>query len=435
MKLPENRYTDIKKLRNSWDNDIADKCMKILGELSNYYHIRDLVICTNRSGYIVETPDEHTYVFKDDPSWAGVKDYKSRLIADNISNNRFNPETFASAGLRATSMYDDFPHSLQASNYTGDDFWRLWEWLFNLSVNAFAEGGVRNYGSYVATSKTKELTILITKKKMIEKLAQETGLPKAQIELFLKWLIFNSQTMRKFTLFHCPLVEINENFLMILPHTVMMAYAPAIFLRLFAHHDKNAFDSASSYLEKQNLKNLKNHLEGQGHVIKTNIKLDSLTEKAEFDFVEYDESDSTLSIGQAKFTIRADSVAEVDHTNEVLQEGLEQLKRDKTILDNQRNIEVLFARLGISPKKEIKIEYFLLPTCFTGSDFLDIPNWVKPLPVEFCLQSEYKGYSIRSIWTQYTTLSDSLEDNAISSKTHSEFEIADLKISYPGFTI
>ncbi len=440
LQLPDHSYTDIRKLRNSWNNKTAAQCNKVLTDIKNYSHIRDLVICAKRGGYIVETPDDHTFIFKNTPDWNGIRDFKSKLISGTISEERNKilvSDILAKGFIGATSLYDDFPHSLQTSNYSGADFWHLWEWLFNFSISVINEGcKIRNYGSYVATSETKELTVLITKKMMMDLLARETGLSKSVIGIFLRWLTFNSQTPKKFTLFHCPLVEINDKFLMILPHTILMAHIPTVFFRLLAQYDKTAFDSASSYLEKQTLKRLKTHLEGQGYIIKTNIKLDTPTETAELDFVEYEELSSTFSVGQAKLTVRADSVAEVDHTNEVLKKGLAQLERDKKLLcGNQSNMKLLFEKLGVLQSDNVNIEYFLLPTCFTGSDFLQTPSWVKILPVEFCLQPQYKGHSICSVWTQYMTLWDSFDEKVVSSRSQSEFEIAGLKISYPGLAI
>ena len=440
LQLPDHSYADIRVLRNSWNNKMAEKCDRVLKDIQNYPHIRDLVICAKRGGYIIETPDDHTFVFKDTPDWTGIRDFKSRLISDQISTERNKiraSDVSASEILRATSLYDDFPRSLQTSYYSGDDFWRLWEWLFRFSISVISEScRARNHGSYVATSDTKELTILITKKKLADQLLRDAGLSKSSINIFLKWLTFNSQTPKKFSLFHCPLVEINDKFLMILPHTVLMAHTPTIFLRLLAHYDKTALDSASFKLERQTLNRLKTHLEDNGRITKTNIKLDIPTGKAELDVVEYDEFNSTLCIGQAKLTVRADSVSEVDHTNKVLKEGMAQLERNKSIMcENPANIGMLLNKIGASPRENVNIEYFLLPTCFTGSDFLQTPSWVNILPVEFCLQPQYKGHSIRSIWTQYMTLWGSFDEKVVSSKSQFEFELAGLKIRYPGLAI
>ena len=436
LQLPDYSYMDIKVLRNSWNNEIAAKCNEALKDIKNYPHIRDLVICAKRGGYTIETPDNHTFVFKDTPDWTGIRDFKSRLISDHISTERDKicvSDIPLDKMLRTTSLYDDFPHNVQFNSCTGDDFWRLWEWLFKFSINFILEGcKIRNYGSCVATSHTRELTILITKKKLSDQLVKDTGLSKLSVSILLKWLTFNSQTPKKFSLFHCPLVEINDKFLMILPHAILMAHIPTIFLRLLAHYDKKALDSASSELERQTLNRLKTHLENNGHIIKTNVKLDTPTGKAELDVVEYDGANSTLCIGQAKLTIGADSVSEVDHTNEVLKEGVTQLERNKSIMcGNPANIGILLNKIGVSPRKNVNTEYFLLPTCFTGSDFLQTPDWIKILPVEFCLQPQCKGHSIRSVWAQYMALWNSFDEKVISSKSQSEFELAGLKIRCP----
>ncbi len=440
LQLPNHIYSDINHIRDSWNDKTASKCIKILTELSKYYHVRDLVISTKRGGYTVERVKQNTFVFNDVPNWTGSMDLKSRLISNKIESDRFKDYTsnfIKTRSLKDTPAYDDFPNAVKGHDYSGSDFWNLWEYLFRLSLNAIAQGcNVHNYGAFAATSETKELCIFVTKKKINDQLIQNAGLNKSAVSIFLKWLTFNSQTPRKFTLFHCPLVDVNDKFVMIIPHAILMAHPPTIFLRLLANYDKAAFDSASSLLEKKALNRLKIHLEGQGRVIKTNVKLDTLEGQLELDFVEYDESDSTLCIGQAKLTIRADSVSEVDHTNEALKKGLIQLQKNKSAVHkNYATVEAILAKLGVSTKKDIKIEYFLMPTLFTGSDFLKIPNWVKVLPMEFCLRSQCEGFSIRSTWAQYKKLWDSFDTKDISSKSQFEFELAGLKIYYPGFAI
>jgi hypothetical protein len=440
IQLPVFQHTEIKKLRNSWNDKTAELCVKALNKLENYSNIRDLVICTKRDGYIVESVDEHTYIFKNTPDWIGTNDFKSEFISDKISmeRNKDNPlEFLKSKSLKATSLYKDFPHDIVTKTYSSNDFWRFWECLFKFCIEVIKDClKVHNYGSYAATSHTKELTILITKKKLIDRLISETDLSITSINTFLKWLTFNSQTPKKFILFHCPLIEINDKFLMILPHSVIMTHIPTAFFRLFAHHNKTAFSSASSDIEKRTLNRLKTHLQGQGHIIKTNVKLEASIAKAEFDFVEYNESESTLCIGQAKLTIRADSVAEVDHTNKVLKEGIDQLAQNKVLCDNTSNLKMLFMKMGITPTKNVVIEYFLLPTNFTGSDFLQIPDWIKVMPVEFCLLPRFKECSIGSVWDEYKKLWDSLDEKVSSSHSSQvKFEIAGLTIFYPGLKI
>lgn len=440
LMLPEHTFMLIEKLRNSWTQTIADRALKALKSLADYHHVRDLVICAKRGGYTVETPAEKVFYFRDNPNWQGMGDIKSRLIAQmvskdrNIVTNNTTPETFS---LGSTSSYEDFPHDVQSSSYSSSNFWFLWEHIWQISRDALIESAkIHNYGTYAATSKTKDLCIIITKKKLTDGIVQAKGVSRETISIFLRWLMFNSQTPRKFSLFHCPLVKINEKFVLIAPHVFLMGHAPTIFLRQLAHHDKEVYDACSSSLEKQLLKRLKNHIEGDNRIIQIGVKLHTPKGQMELDVVEYDKSHSTLSIAQAKLTIRPDTVSEVDHTNDVLAEGIEQLRRNKMFFcEGQANLVELFIKLGINIDDSLTVKYFLMPTRFTGSDFLDIPSWIATLPIEFCLRPQCRGLPLCSIWEDYKKLWDSLDNTVESSHTEREFEIAGFRIIYPGFHV
>lgn len=440
LTLPERAFMLIEELRKSWNKTVADETQKALELFADYYHVRDLVICAKRGGYTVETPAEKVFHFKDTPNWRGTDDIKSRLIAEMVSADRTTVtsntdiETFT---LDSTSWHEDFPHDVKSSSYSSSDFWSLWEHIWQMSRDALIESAtIHNYGTYAATSKTQDLCIIMTKKKLTDGIVEAKGVPRETVSIFLRWMTFNSQTQRKFSLFHCPLVEINEKFVLIAPHVFLMGHIPTIFLRQLAHHDKTVYDACSSSLEKQSLERLKNHIEGDNRIIQIGVKLHTPKGEMELDVVEYDKSHLTLSIAQAKLTIRPDTVSEVDHTNDVLAEGIEQLRQNKMFFcEGQANLGELFIKLGINIDDSLTVKYFLMPTRFAGSDFLDIPSWIATLPIEFCLRPQCRGRSLCSIWEDYKELWDSLDCTVESSHAEREFEIAGFRIVYPGFSV
>jgi len=440
LKLPDSECILIDKLRKKYRDEIACAASTVLDDALKYGHVRDLVICANRGGYIVEFPESNTIIFKDNPSWPGTSDIKSRLIGDRISaerNTQCNINSIDNLTLDKTSAYDDFPHDIQGEIYSGSDFWALWNCLFEMCKDRMVEdSAIRNNGTYAATSKTNELCILITKKRLLAHIHSTTGIEHDTIKIFLLWLSFNSETERKFTLFHCPLIEINDKFYLILPNVIMLSHVPTIFLRLLAHHDKQVYDTYSTDMEKLTLRRLKDHLGDAGRILKTNVQIDASSEPMEIDFVEFDQSNSILTICQAKLTIRADSVAEVDHSNRVLSQGVDQLRKNKETFGSDQNALIeLCSKLGINCEDISQIQYFLLPTRFTGSDYLDIPEWVTCLPVEFCLQSKYIGKSLNSIVNAYRALWDSIDEEQTFSKDECTFDIGDFKITFPGFSM
>ena len=436
LKLPDSEFILIDKLRKNYRDKIASTAITVLNDALKYAHVRDLVICTNRGGYIVEFPENNTIVFRDNPSWPGTSDMKSRLIGDRISAERdtlCNVKSIDDLTLDKTSAYNDFPHNIRGEIYIGSDFWALWNCLFEMcKTRMVKDSAIRDYGAYAATSKTNELCILITKKRLLDHIYSTTGIKHDTIQTFLSWLSFNSETERKFSLFHCPLIEINEKFHLILPNVIMLSHVPTIFLRLLAHHDKQVYDAYSTDMEKSTLRHLKDHLEGAGRILKTNVKIDASNKPTEIDFVEFDRNNSILTICQAKFTIRADSVAEVNHSNSILSQGVDQLKKNKETFDSDQSALMnLCSKLGISNTDILQTQYFLLPIRFTGSDYLDIPEWITCLPVEFCLRPKYMGKSLDSIVNDYRSLWDSIT----FSKNESTFDIGSFKITFPGFSM
>lgn len=437
LSLPSNEYLVMRNLRNSWSDEIASKCQRFLTDLSNYYHLRDLVICAKRGGYIVETPKPDVIIFKDPAHWVGERDFRSRLITDSISRDRAPKKAeLIEQGfqLDKTHLYEDFPKGLNTSAFSSLDFWEVWNYLFCLSRDSiFDSCKLHRIGETCMTSHTKELTILITKKTLIKHIHGNTGISKENVRAILNWIMFNSQTEKKFSLFHCPIIEVNKNFVLIAPHTIISSHVPTTFLRLLAHHDKIFLDQASSTLEKETLNQLKNHLGNENTIVCVGLKVNK---NAEIDIVEYNERDNTLCIGQAKLVIRSDSVSEVDNANKMLGKGLEQLNKNKELLENKSDsIDILLKKIGVRKKTNIQLKYFLLPTSFTGSDFLKIPNWVKVMPVEFCLRPQCKGKSLCSIWADYKKLWDSLSNKIESSQLEHEFELAGFKIVFPGFHV
>lgn len=439
LKLPDEDFIQIEQLRNSWTKGTADRAMSLLRKMSGYYHVRDLVVTTKRGGYVLSTPAENEFHFADDPNWLGFSDTKSRLISEQVSADRNvivggDPEAFT---LEQTTLYEDFPHDIKGESYSASGFWSVWSCLWRMCLNKIREDcEIRRFGDYAATSETKTLGILITKRKLTDIITDTTGLGKPTVSMFLAWMTLNPQTPSKFTLFHCPLVEINTKFVMIPSHAPLMAHVPTVFLRHVAHNDKYLYDACSGAMEKGWLRRLQNHIETTNRTIRVNIKLDTSEGAQELDLVEYDKAQSLLSIAQAKLTIRSDTVAEVAHKNEMLKKGIEQLKRDRRLLEGGGlNTACLLAKLGEEAKVTPAIRYFLLPTKTVPSDYVDIPSWITVLPIEFCLRPQCRGQSLAEIHEEYQARWNALDCDVTSSKCENELEIAGFKIVYPAFKV
>lgn len=439
LRLPAQEFTQIERLRDSWTESIADRATILLTQLSSYCQVRDLVICTKRGGYLLDTLSENEFRFTDNPEWLGTSDAKSRLISEEASAERNatvtgNLETFT---LEQTTLYEDFPHYIKGQLYSASDFWAVWDYLWKMCANKIVEDfDIRSYGDYVATSETRELGIIITRKKLTDAIAETTHINMSTVSTFLRWMTLNTQTPSKFTIFHCPLVEVNEKFVVIPPHALIMAHVPTVFLRHLAHNDKHLYDACSRAVEKEWLRRLQNHLQTSDRPIRIGVKLHTPDGDTEMDLVEYDKAQSLLSVAQAKLTIRSDSAAEVDHRNEMLRKGIEQLKRDRRLLEGARsNLTYLLSKLGEETPPALTIRYFLLPTKTVPSDYVDVPSWVAVLPVEFCLRPQCTRRSLVDVYAEYKERWDSLTHAVDSSRCEEELEIAGFRILYPAFKV
>lgn len=269
--LPDIKNTTATALRKKWSDKIIRKCQEYLKSLSNYSKLRDLTVCAKRGGYEVSNPEPEVIIFKDVPEWLGKNDHKCHLISDKIEKDRtMNIDQFNLKGfsLDKTYAFQDFPHNLRSSMFHSSAFWSILSFLHKLCIDKIiADSRTFKPGSRVRTSHTKNLTIIRTKKGLSADIANNTGLEKNVVNTILRWLLFNSETLRKFSLFHCPLIDINQRLVLIIPHSVIIGFPPTSFLRLLAHYDKRSFDSASSRMEKERLNQIIDHIGSEDLII------------------------------------------------------------------------------------------------------------------------------------------------------------------------
>jgi hypothetical protein len=337
--------------------------------------------------------------------------------------------------LERTSLYDDFPLGVDATSFSSDNFWHIWTYIWECAKSSIARSKkLHKHKDAVRTGHTRELTILREKQSFEREISYATRIDRSSVRKVLEWLSFNMRTPRKFTLFHCPLIEINRRLVLIVPSSVIMARVSTTFLRLLAHHDKNSLDAASTRLEKRKLNQIKEHMEADGCVIRTNVEIEYNRKKGELDLIEYDHETNTPNIAQAKFMIPPDSVSEVDSANKILLEGVKQLQENRELLD-RKNLTDLIGTLGLPCDARVKVNYFLLPISFTGSDFLNLPNWIKVMPADFCLRPNAKSSSLGMLWNEYKELWDSLDEEVKLAKMEQDFELAGFRVVSPGFAV
>ena len=285
----------------------------------------------------------------------------------------------------------------------------------------------------VRTTQTYMLPILKEKNSLITEIFRNTGMEREKVKKILSWITFNSNTPRKFTLFHCPIIDLNRSLFLVLPSTVMNSHPPTTFLRLLAHYDKKAFDSASTSMEKIHLEKIINHISGEKRILDSGMKFRVGKRETELDLVEFNPDQASLNIAQAKFFIRPDSISEVYSVNDTILKASEQIKKNKKDIENSDLLAKICSRLKIKQEKVLNVDYFIVPTSFTGSDFLEINEGIKILPEEFCLMECHKDKSLNQIWKEYQKKWNSLDDDKNIESQKFTFELAGMRITAPGF--
>ena len=405
--------------------------------MAHYSCFRDLVITAKRGGYLVRKPKPDVIIFEDTPVWNGINDFKNIYISEFIEKTRslkqgqFNPKE---PSRNDTYAYEDFPHEIETSRFKSSEFWVVFNYLFRISGREILiSSKPKKQGRALRTSHTRELTLIRMKDSLTREISKNTDLTGQTVESILSWITFNVATDRKFSLFHCPLIELNRSVYLILPHSFILGYPPTLFLRLLAHFDKSSYDAISTQMEKRKLSEIASHLHSQKTLEKKNFFIEFKGEKNEIDLIQYDKVENILNIAQAKMIIRPDSVAEVDNANQSISKGVEQLQFNKKLLE-AGGIKALLKKLGFPDNmSEPNINYFLMPTSFTGSDFLNIPDWINVIPIDYCCLPSEKAKTLNQVCYDYKVLWSSLDKKAETSKTSEEFELAGFKVRYPGF--
>lgn len=439
--IPDRKNTSQSVIRSKWNDDTARKCFEALTGLANYPSIRDLVITTKRVGYTISCPQSNILEFRDVPNWMGYDDQKSRIMSqyiqyERLQNNLQNINSDLNKfSIAHTFAHEDYPFGINGRDFTSDDFWGIWDCLVKLCVKSIEiNSKIHTTGGKAHTSHTKNLLILRTKKGIINEICNHTNITKKIVSKVIDWLSFNSETPKKLTLFHCPIIDFNNNLFLILPHAVLLSYPPTSYSRLLAHHEKKTFDSYSLAIEKKKLNQIENNISSNQKVIKTRVMLGTESNRTEIDLVEYDKKNRIICIVQAKFFIAPDSVAEVDNANRQIQKAVEQLEKNKKNIESS-SCDSLFTQLfNVSSIKDIQFEYFLLSSNFSGSDFLSIPLWIKTMLSEFCLISKFHKKPLIEIWHDFKKTWDSLDEEAKKARIENiELNMAGYKIIAPGF--
>lgn len=428
--LPSKTVTREIKIRNKYEDLYGSELINILKNFNLFCTLRDLIITTRKGGYTIEKTSDNSYKFIDIPNWIGYEDKKARYFSqyvdDHISNTVRISENIDNSPLKR-----DFPSDIECGTFSSNDFWDVYAYLWKICYTSRKINYKIN--KYGVTTKTNKLTILRNIDSLIRDISKEKKISNKKVRDVLNWLFFDKETNYKFTLFHCPLIKLNNNIVLISPISILNTHVPTIFMRLLAHRNKKALDSVSSQLEQLKINELISHMNTNTNLVKGSVKTKIKKKEVEIDLVEFDEAQSTLSLVQAKFFIRPDTVAEVYSSNETIEKAVKQLHRNKKLVENSSLLKQICDLIGISKEKVKTINYILLPTNFVGSDYVIIDKWIQIVPMEFYLLPENKGKSIQQVSSRFRDIIVQIPDALVSVEESIEF--AGMDISFPNLSV
>ena len=441
LNLPDSSNMTDDELRNEWNPNYMKELMDILKDIYNFYYLRDLIITTKNDGYELRIINDSTFEFADTPEWKGFGDYKSLIInnmVDNESVDNYIKININQYEMIVPLLEKVFPFDINTGDFTSNEFLEAWNYLVKLSATNIQNNYRNTLGNTLAykTTSTQRLALLKTKGRLITEIASHTDIKEDKVTRILSWITFNSQTPKKLSLFHCPLIEINENLFLVSTTPLIRSCVPTIFLRLFAHYNKKAYDSVSSKVEKEKLSEVMHHIGENDRNLIIGLKYKEIKKESEIDLVEYCAKSLTLSIVQSKFFISPDSVIEVAHANREIEKAFKQLKRNKENIEEGSLLDMICRRINIKTSDVQNINYYVIPTGFSGSDFLRIPDWIRIIPSNYCLSKKNKGKSLDKIWSEFHSLWKSLDEEICNGIVERfSFTVADMKIYAPGFEV
>ena len=424
--LPSNTVTREIKIRNQYHDYDAGELIPILKKFNLYCALRDLIITSKKGGYIIEKTSDNSYNFIDVPNWIGNEDRKARYFSQYVDNH-ISTYVQRHEGIESSPLERDFPKEIDCGKFNSNDFWNVYVYLWEISYEYKKTHYKKN--AHGVTTNTEKLTIIRNISSLNREISKAKKIPYEVVSHVTDWLIFDKETNYKFSLFHCPLVKINNNLVLLSPISILTTHVPTTFLRLLAHKNKKALDSFSSQLEKEKIGELISHMQSNATTVKPGLKTKVNKKVVEIDIVEFNKENHSLSLVQAKFFIRPDTVIEVYGANETIEKAVKQLQRNKDLVENTNLLKQICDLMGISTQEIKTINYILLPTNFVGSDYVTIDKWINIIPMEFYLLPENKGKSISDVASSFKNIVATIPD--MQACTEVSFDFAGMSITCP----
>jgi hypothetical protein len=400
---------------NDWKRSAAAlKCM------SDYYKVRDAFLTYAWGGYEIETRGSSLIRFVDAPTWIGKRDHAQHVINQEIKLEQVISNT-SSLVLSPQVLIEralDVPATLTLRELTAAQFVSTWIGLTSKFFPAWLTGQT-----------------LVVETTTVLALVQGLGnLSVAEAETFVNLVIYDRQADLPLNLFFCPLVPLTQSSLLVVTPGFIMGNPLVSVVRLAVHRgaglDVYAKDLAAQFQEK-----LRRHFEGPGVTIQTNITYSNQDDTGDIDFVLYETASNRLILAQIKGFIFPDTVEEVYRANEALEKGVEQAERVRRWW-NSRGSSQWPQILNMPASSTLpEVHFVVIGNGFSGSDYLEIPGYIRVVDAQYLLLSKFRRRSIFEPIAEYERRISEESGQAEKDLSFAPIQLGDIIFEIPAWSI
>lgn len=388
------------------DDALARRAESVLQQLIYYVTARDCFITYMWGGYGLESVGTNRLVFVDTENWIGADD-RAHVSLDTI----------AKIDAIASGRDNEFnlPHALSINGLGASAFARAWQVLKGKLSHCWACG----------------LPLEIGRTALEVILSNEAHLSASEIEAFIRLTVFDiTGRQKRLTLFHCPLIPLDDSTFMILPPALFAANLNTVILRLGVLRSRDPDSFAKAYVAHL-LDKLAAHFRQPDVEPRLNVSYNDAVDSGDIDLVIYESSTNRLLLAQVKAFVQPDSVEEVVRTNEQLVDGFAQAERVRQwyLRDPEAAIRTLIPGRPISGCPCVC--HALIGNGSVGSDPIRAGKDIATADIRFLLTSSFRGTSCIDAILAYEQELTRRAATFRGTLGRSEFTLADVEFSIP----
>lgn len=400
---------------SAWD---TKRAIDVIDKMYLYSCARDVRITYSWGGYDLVDASDHVLRFTDSSDWQGSRDQAGRMISLEIKTEHAN--AFSAGGRIVPGVIPEEAIDILPQLPVGD-----------LKAEAFASTWI-GVATELGQNWVEGRTDVVERESLVEMVKMKGNLSSSGAESFVSMVTFRSEDVGPLTLFHCPVVPLTQSSMMLIAPGFISGN-PGVCIRRLVVHRGDGLDAYSTDIEKALLDRLEKQFGGKETVIRRRVRYSHSDDEGDIDLVVYESSENRLLIAMVKAFIPPDTVEEVVRANDRLEDGLQQLERARAWLGTLSDSELSRSlRVPSFPARPV-MRFTVLGNGFSGSDYLEIPQDVAVVDVQYVLLPKFGGESVFSAIDCYLERLSLEISRAAAGLRMRAIELGDVKIEYPAW--